>query len=416
MRILHTADWHLGHSLHDADRQYEHECFLDWLLETIGRRAVDALLICGDVFDSSNPPATAQAAWYRFLARAHAAFPSLDVVAIGGNHDSAARLEAPAPVLQALHVHTVGQLPRRDDGSVDIDRLLVPLTGSDGTITARVAAVPYLRPADLPSPEDPDADRLVEGARLRYAEVTEGARDALQDGEALIATGHCYMVGTALSELSERRILGGNLHALPADVFPDHLAYVALGHLHRVQAVGDHEHVRYAGSPLPLAVDEKDYPHQVLLVDIEDGEVTGVREEIVPRAVDVLRLPEDGPLPLDEVLALLEALDDSDDDSDPRTRPYLEVRVLLPEPEPTLRQQVDEALEGKAPRLLKLTTEYTGDGLALGDHTQDRDLAELTEEEVFVRCYEQRHDTDVPSPLLEAFREILGQVQDGGAS
>ena len=415
MRILHTADWHLGHTLHDTDRQYEHTCFLEWLLELIGRRAVDALLVCGDVFDSSNPGAAAQAAWYGFLAEVHTAFPTLDVVVIGGNHDSAARLEAPSPVLQALNVHTVGQLPRRDDGTADLDRLLIPLTDADGVVRARVAAVPYLRPADLLTPDDLDVDRLVEGARLRYTEVIDGARKALRVGEGLIVTGHCYMVGTRLSELSERKILGGNLHALPADVFPGDVAYVALGHLHRTQIVGNRDEVRYAGSPLPLALGEQAYPHQVLLVDIEDGQLVEVTSEPVLRTVDVLRLPQEGPRPLHEVLPLLEALDDIDDDTDPRTRPFLEVRVLLPEPEPTLRQQVEEALEAKVPRLLKLTTEYTGDGLALGDREQNRDLTELTEEEVFVRCYEQRHDTEVPDPLLQAFRDLLGQVQEGGA-
>jgi DNA repair protein SbcD/Mre11 len=416
MRILHTADWHLGHTLRDQDRQFEHGAFLDWLLTLIGDQQVDALLVCGDVFDSSNPPATAQAAWYGFLARAHAQHPTLDVVAIGGNHDSAARLEAPSPVLQALNVHTVGQLPRCEDGSADVDRLLVPLTDRDGQVAARVAAVPYLRPADLPAPEDPDADRLVEGARQRYCEILAGARERMNDGEALIATGHCYMVGSRLSELSERRIFGGNLHALPVDIYPDDVAYVALGHLHRVQTVGGHEHVRYAGSPIPLALDEQPYPHQVLLVDVEDGEVAQVHEARVPRAVEILRLPADGPAPLSEVLPLLEGLEDLAEDAPRDTRPYLEVRVLLPAPESTLRQQVDEALDGKAPRLLKLTPEYTGDGLALGDHESSRELDDLSEEEVFVRCYQREHESAVPEDLMQAFREVLAAVQQGGAS
>ena len=70
MRIIHTSDWHLGHTLHGLSREYEHACFLDWLLATIHEHAVDALIITGDIFETHNPSATAQATWYRFLATA----------------------------------------------------------------------------------------------------------------------------------------------------------------------------------------------------------------------------------------------------------------------------------------------------------------------------------------------------------
>src|SRR5690606_38813120 len=103
--------------------------------------------------------------------------------------------------------------------------------------------------------------------------------------------GHCYMTGTRLSELSERRILGGNQHALPVDLFPDDVAYVALGHLHLAQRVGA-DHVRYAGSPIPLSFGERHYPHQVLLVDLRGERVAGIEPLRVPRSVDLLRVPE----------------------------------------------------------------------------------------------------------------------------
>ena len=100
MRLLHTADWHLGHSLHRFRRHAEHARFLDWLLDQLEEHAVDALLVAGDVFDTANPPSQALRAWYGFLARARARMPALDIVVIGGNHDSAARLDAPRPLLE----------------------------------------------------------------------------------------------------------------------------------------------------------------------------------------------------------------------------------------------------------------------------------------------------------------------------
>ena len=148
MKLLHTSDWHLGHTLHEADRTAEHEAFLGWLARTIVERDVDALLVTGDVFDSANPPASAQKLWYRFLVEAGARRDGLQIVAIAGNHDSAARLEAPREVLAHLNVHVVGELPR-EDGKLHAARLLVPLKGEDGRTCAWVAAVPYLRPTDL---------------------------------------------------------------------------------------------------------------------------------------------------------------------------------------------------------------------------------------------------------------------------
>ena len=86
MRLIHTADWHLGHRLHEVDRRGEHEAFLDWLVDTIHEREADALLMSGDVFDTANPSAEAQELWYRFLARCRRSNPDVDIVVIGGNH------------------------------------------------------------------------------------------------------------------------------------------------------------------------------------------------------------------------------------------------------------------------------------------------------------------------------------------
>src|SRR5690606_35223811 len=144
------SDWHLGHSLHEHDRGPEHDAFLAWLLGALDDLDVDALIVAGDVFETANPPAAAQRRWYAFLAEARRRLPALDVVVVGGNHDSAARLDAPRDLLDSLGVHVVGGLPRRGDGAIDVDRLIVPLRDRDGAIAAWVAAVPYLRASDLP--------------------------------------------------------------------------------------------------------------------------------------------------------------------------------------------------------------------------------------------------------------------------
>ena len=172
MRLLHTSDWHLGHSLHGRSRDPEHWVLLAWLLEQISLHRVDALMIPGDIFDSANPPAAASKAWYDFLATARRRHPNLDIVVAGGNHDSAARLDAPGTLLRSLDVFVVGGVPRTTDGAIDHEAMCIPLTDADGEIAAWVAAVPFLRPADLPRvPVTPEQDPLVEGVAQVYADT-----------------------------------------------------------------------------------------------------------------------------------------------------------------------------------------------------------------------------------------------------
>ncbi|XXF79055.1 exonuclease SbcCD subunit D C-terminal domain-containing protein [Myxococcaceae bacterium GXIMD 01537] len=412
MRLLHTSDWHLGHTLYDVSREAEHAAFLEGLLDTLQAQSVDALLVAGDIFDTANPSAEAQAAWYQFVARARRRLPRLDIVVIGGNHDSAARLDAPDPLFSALGVRVVGGLPRVR-GELDVERLLVPVHDAKGKVGAWVVAVPYLRPADLPAlPAEAQGDRLIEGVREVYAQALGAARLRRRPGQALVSMGHCYMVGTELSELSERKILGGNQHALPVDLFPEDIAYVALGHLHKAQRVGGREGVRYSGSPLPLSLSEAPYRHQVLLVELEGEGLAQVRPLSVPRKVEVLRVPRHGAAPLEDVLTELAALPAQESEAPEWTLPYLEVCVSLPRPEPALRRKVEAALEGRAARLVKLSPAYTGRGGALADVQPGLSLKERTPEDVF-RTRHARDYTEAPEPaLLEAFHALLTQVQE----
>lgn len=410
MRIIHTSDWHLGHTLHEVSREGEQKAFLDWLLDTIRDRRADALLVCGDIFDSANPPASAQRLWYGFLAEARRRFPRLAIVAVGGNHDSAARLDAPEPVLGEFGIRVVGGVPYGDDGTVQWDRLVVPLCDDDGTVGAWVAAVPYLRPADLPPVLEGEGDPLVEGVRRFYAEAIAAANRHRQPGHPLLVTGHCYMTGTTLSELSERKILGGYQHALPAGLFGESVAYAALGHLHLSQAVGGSRHIRYCGAPLPLSLGEAGYPNQVLLVEFE-GETLGSVEPIrVPRTVEMRRIPATGALPLDELLPILSALPGNGDDASAANAPYLEVCVALDRPDPNLRQRIAAALSGRAARLMKITPVYPGSADPLAAAAPERSLRDFTPEEVFVQRYRSSFDVDPSPELLAAFHTLVEEV------
>ena len=425
LRLLHTADWHLGQTLHGVDRTPEHARFLAWLLDQLEAHEVDALVVAGDVFDVAHPTSAAQGLYYRFLADARRRCPHCTVVVVGGNHDSPARLDAPASVLGALGVRVVGGLGPTSDADLQIR-----LPDRTGAVKGWLLPVPFLRPRDLPGTggltQDPAEvgpkahARLIEGHRTLYRRLVDAANERRRPDQALIATGHCYMAGGAISALSERKIQVGNQHALPVDIFPEQLTYVALGHLHRAQSVGDKANIRYSGSPLPLSLSERDYPHQVLRVDFEDGRLQAITPLPVPRSIDILRVPEE-PAPLEEVLALLRALprlsnapggNAGSTAAAPTTeRPFLEVRVRVDQATPRLRQDVMAALEDAWPRLLRIDVQHAPASPTPAVWTPHESLERLTPAQVFEACYRRARDRAPSDDLRALFDDLVTSVQ-----
>ncbi len=401
MRVIHTADWHLGQELHGFARGHEHALFLDWLAAQLREREADALVVAGDVFDTSNPPVSAQRQLYRFLARVLRESVRLQVVIVGGNHDSAARIELPGSLLDDARLVLVGGMPRRD-GQPDPDGVLRVLSDRDGAPALCCAAVPYLRPGDVPSVADGTA-----AVGALYAAVVAAARDRAA-GLPILVTGHLNVAGCTISDLSERRIVVGGEEAVEAAVFPPGVAYTALGHLHRPQSVGGAATIHYAGSPFPMASTEAPYAHSVVQVDFDVAGVSALERVEVPRPVDFVRVPAHGAGSPDEVVAAVRALPPVDPGDE--RRPFLEVVVRLDAPEPALRQRLDDALAGKAYRLTRVKREVIEDGAANGTRDAALTLNDLRPEEVFRRCHLQQHGSEPSDELLRAFALVLADA------
>jgi exonuclease SbcD len=126
MRIIHTADWHLGQTFYSFERASEHRVFLDWMASILKERDTDLLLIAGDVFDSPNPSAESQRMFYSFLTRVTTENPSLKVIITAGNHDSAARLEAPNPLLHSFNTNVSGIVHYKNN-EIDYERMIIPV-------------------------------------------------------------------------------------------------------------------------------------------------------------------------------------------------------------------------------------------------------------------------------------------------
>lgn len=412
MKVLHTADWHLGQSFFGFDRHKEHQDFLVWLLGEIKSQQPDALLIAGDVFDTVNSSAAAQAQYFDFLASASKACPNINIVIIAGNHDAGSRLEAPKGPLHSLRISVIGTVGRDDFGAIDFEKFLVPLRDANNRVQGIVIAVPFLRPSDVPLVSGA-SDAYLDGIREFYRAVTERAcrmRDAHWPNVPLIAMGHCHLSGGDESKDSERRLVIGGSEALNCDVFSDDLAYVALGHLHLPQHFRDGS-IRYSGSPIPLSFSEINYPHHVLRLTFDRSRLDTVDALVIPRSTQLLCVPVEGYAPIDEVLAQLAELQ-VDPQLSPEEYPFLEVRVLEDQPDPTRRRKIDQSLEGKNLRLASIKVDYPGRSICQEPDMSSQsfqDLRSFQPEDVFLGAYQERYGTAPDETIVTAFREILLQ-------
>ena len=412
LKVLHTADWHLGQSFFGFDRHNEHRHFFAWLLEELLSQQPDALIVAGDVFDTVNPSAVAQRQYYDFLASANNACPNLHIVIVAGNHDAGSRLEAPQGLLDSLHVSVVGTVSRDEFGAIDLDKFLVPLREPSGKVQGIVVAVPFLRPSDVPLVSG-GSDSYLDGIREFYRAVTERAclmRDEHCPNVPLIAMGHCHLSGGDESKDSERRLVIGGAEALSCDVFSEELAYVALGHLHLPQHFRDGS-IRYSGSPIPLSFSEINYPHQILRLTFDRSSLDTVDAIIVPRSTQLLCVPAEGFAPIEVVLLQLSELK-VDSQLSQEEYPFLEIRVLEDQPDPTRRRKIDQALEGKNLRLASIKVDCPGRRINQEPDASSKtfqDLRSFQPEDVFLDAYLDRYGTTPDEAIVTAFREVLLQ-------
>ncbi len=394
-RIVHTADWHLGARLIDCERHDEHRAFLDWFLATLGELKPDLLIVAGDIFDGATPPQEALKLYYEFLGRLGRTVDCQTLI-LGGNHDSPATLHAPRDVLRALDVRVIASPP--DD----------PLDAIFEFEDAVVCAVPFLRERDVRTAApgqtaDDVAAAIRTGIARHYDRVAALARSRAGP-RPIIGTGHLTALGCQVSP-SERAIHIGNLGAVDAGCFGA-FAYTALGHIHRPQAVGGNEGVRYAGAPLPLSFSEAGGEKEIRVIDLAGGQLTH-RAIAIPTFRPLRRVVTD-------VATLPEALARAQGGA---MQPWIELTVSDGHAHPDLARQVRELTAELNLRVLKLLVPAPVPEDAAGRATpSSRSLDELRPEEVFqVRL--RRESIDPASAegaaLVLTFAELLGAMPVG---
>ncbi|ELC0932540.1 exonuclease SbcCD subunit D C-terminal domain-containing protein [Pseudomonas aeruginosa] len=403
MRVLHTSDWHIGRTLYGRKRYEEFEAFLTWLAETIQQNEIDALLVAGDVFDTSAPSNRAQELYYRFLCRV-AASSCRHVVVVAGNHDSPSFLNAPKELLKALDVHVVGSSTESLE-----DEVLV-LRNEQDAPELIVCAVPYLRDRDIrvaeagESVEDKER-KLIDGIRTHYAAVAalaEQKREELGVDIPIVGTGHLFTAGgQTVDGDGVRELYVGTLAHVTAGIFPANFDYLALGHLHVPQKVNGSETIRYSGSPLPMGFGEAKQQKSVCQVEFHSTSAS-VQLVDVPMFQKLERVKGDW----DGISSRILELSATD------SQGWLEVIYDGIEVIGDLRERLEEAISGTQMEILRIKNTRIIDRV-LGQIHEEETLDDLNVNDVFERCLAVHEVPEDQRPeLLRAYQETVSSLYE----
>jgi len=403
MKILHTADWHLGKKLEQCERTEEHQDFLDWLIEKLKLECIDVLIIAGDVFDTGTPSNTALEQYYHFLRKVKDTC-CREVVIIGGNHDSISTLNAPKSLLKYFNVHIVGGVPE-----VFTDQI-IPIHGLNGKLELVICAVPFLRDRDIRLSVSGESNeereqRIKQGISNHYHRFVEHISAYKADNIPVIATGHLFAAGSSTSE-SEKEIHVGNLGQVQGDHFPVEFNYIALGHIHRPQVVNKMEHIRYSGSPIPLSFSENEDLKQVLILEFKDGELLSLKPHEVPCGRKLIRIKGR----IEEVKAKILKLEDPG----LKYRPWVDLQIETEATILDLDQQLAE-LQQQRPFIERFFARQNRIGLyeGLGSRTVELALKDLTPKAVFLKRCDGIADEQMREELIKTFEEALELMGQG---
>lgn len=406
LRLLHTSDWHIGRTLYGRKRYAEFDSFLSWLAGTIREKAIDVLLVAGDVFDTSAPSHRAQELYYRFLCQV-AASTCRHVVVIAGNHDSPSFLNAPRDLLRTLNIYVVGSV------TDSLEDEVLTLRNKEGTPELIVCAVPYLRDRDIrtaeagESLEDKEL-KLIDGIRAHYtavAALAEKRRDELERPVPIVGMGHLFTAGgQTIDGDGVRELYVGSLAHVSAGMFPACFDYLALGHLHVPQAVSGAKTMRYSGSPLPIGFGEATQSKSVCQIDFS-GTTSSIKLLDVPVFQNLERIQGT----LDDILDRIHALASTGAQS------WLEIVYDGAEVVGDLRERLETAVTGTGLEILRIRNNRIIDRV-LGQLHEEETLDDLDVNDVFARCLAIHDVSEAQRPeLMRTYEEAVASLRDDDA-
>lgn len=398
MKILHTADWHIGKRLHKTDLSQDFDLFVNWLCNYLRESPVDVLLISGDVFDFSNPSSESRSQYYKTLIKLKNF--NLKIIITGGNHDSPNVLEAPKEILNQLDIHVIGQMPDQ------FEDCLIPVS-SENEIELIIAAIPYLRSRNLQRQFEAEShenkqEAVKESIAFHFQETAKLAKENYPN-LPLIAMGHLFATGASVSE-SERDIQIGNLAGLEATHFGNDYNYIALGHIHKPQRLHSETPIFYSGSPIPLSFSERKNDKRILVLDTEAS--FEPESFSIPKFRELIFIKGT----LDEIKVKLEDIENKY-----LLKTLIEIELHEAEFSATKTyelEQVIEAFDKQNCDIVKHKVTFKNMAeVERGVSTAESQVSDFTPKEVFEKKLEGVYETEnTKLELISAFEEILDEL------
>lgn len=398
MKFIHTSDWHLGKSLEGHSRLEEQEKFCDDFVKLVDDNDIDMVIIAGDVYDTSNPPAKAEKLFYKTVSRL-ANNGERCVLVISGNHDNPERLAAITPLTHEQGIIILGyplsftekakykgfEIIEAKEGCLKID-----INGEMATIiTLPYPSEKRLNEAIGNPSNDEEAQQTYS---QRVGEIFRELESNFEDDTINIAVSHIFVVGGEETD-SERPIqLGGSLLVEKKDL-PTKAQYIALGHLHKPQKASHRLNAYYSGSPLQYSKDERSYAKGANIVDIKAGETPIIQS---------IYFKNYKPIEVFKCNGVEEAIKICEDNKDRDIWSYFEIKtehVINQSEIKQMKDLLDDIIEIRP----IITSEY---------EEEEIDVKEKSMGELFKEFYQFSTGLEPRGELMDLFLDIISEEGD----
>lgn len=402
MKILHTGDWHLGKSLEGQSRMEEQEQFLKDFVEIVEREKVDLVIIAGDVYDTSNPPARAEKMFYDTLKNISKNGERLTLV-IAGNHDNPERLVAAGPLAMDHGIIMVG-MPKTIVATGKYGNHKV-ISSGEGYIEidingerAVILTIPY--PSErrlnevLYGDMDSDEERLKSYSERIYS-LFNTLKDNYREDTINLVVSHLFAMGSEESG-SERSIQLGGSYIVNGSCFPKEAQYIALGHIHKPQIVpGTDKRARYSGSPLHYNKKEIVFENKCFIIDVKAGEQC---------KVDEVKLDVYKPIEIWECKSIDDAISRCEENRHRNCWVYLEINT-----DRYIREDEIKKMKEIKKDILEITPILVGQNLEVEETTR---LSEKSFEEIFKDFYKKERGVEAEEEIVNLLLSIMLEEGD----
>lgn len=383
MKILHTSDWHLGHSLYNHDRTEEQASMLEQMADLVQKEKPDAFLLSGDVFHTDQPSAAVQRMLADALVAIHNAHPAMTIVCTAGNHDSASRHEVFRLPWLSLNVHSIGQLSKDNP-----ERHIISIPGK-----GFVVAVPYCYERNIPEGFFQQLLDRVQELNTLHLPVIMMAHTTMENSDL---KGHDF----------KRSFTTGGIETMSISQTGRGYDYLALGHIHHAQWVkGGNHRVRYSGSPLPVSFDEN-YEHSVSIVSIDaQGDEPDLHTISIENPHPLVNLPSTGFARWEEAKELLKNFPS---DIPAYIRLNIKHQDFLP---PTAQDEAVKLTEGKRCRFCLINLEKVEREEADGETLTIQQFQEESPLEI-ARMFAEQEGKSFDEDLIELFNQAVNTLDE----